>query len=669
MPSSPGRPLISLLFAISATLAVALLLSVAGTLAAVHWIQNPVPAALVSVALALFLLVVAAIIFSRSLQSLEKGLAQLETSLDSIGIPDATKNPAQSSLISENLNAALLRLSDRVQTAQVKNLSDLQLLTEANKKLKISQQSKNQFVANMSHEIRTPLNGIIGTADLLLQNKLSEQQEHLIQVIRNAGEDLLIIVNDILDLSKLEHGNVKISATPFDLCSVMEDVVVLLRPGASEKNILIQTELEQGSDGIYIGDAVRLRQVLLNLLANAIKFTERGHVKIIVRRETGPQAADSILWFAIQDSGIGISPSGMSKLFLPFSQIDNTTTRHYEGAGLGLAICKRLVELMQGGIWVESKEGIGSTFHFKVKVRSATESLGIDTPANLPQLHPIHDPKRTTRARIHRKTSSLKLIDNMAVENPLEILLAEDNPVNMQVALGLLSVLGYQADTVTTGNEVISALGKKYYDVILLDIQMPEMDGVEATRLIRESNPDPHRPYIIAVTANALFDNEEACREVGMNDYINKPLRGLALQFALKRAIEVLSAQAAPAPIPPSEDIDNRQIRELLDQENQDIAHIFTLFVQDTRDKLNQITAYDAAGDMEKVRRTAHQIKGGASNFGLISFCNLMNEIEAASHQENPGATTEIVEQASPIFEQSLAALARQAPDLFQKPA
>jgi|GEM_PF-5556409 len=669
MPSSPSRPLNSLQIVISATTGLALLLTCGGTVAIFHWIPNFSYAALASVALALIIFLLTIFFCSKFLRSLEIDLVQLETRLDSIGQAGPEKTLVQTSLGLGDVNAALLRLSDRVCAAQEKNIADINQLTEANKNLNFSQQGKNQFVASMSHEIRTPLNGIIGTADLLLRNKLPEQQEHLIQVIRNAGEDLLVIVDDILDFSKLEHGNVKLATIAFDLYSVMEDVVLLLNPGASEKNIVLPTQMEKGSDGIYIGDPVRLRQVLLNLLANAIKFTERGTVKLTVRRETGDSPEKSTLWFSIQDTGIGLSTAAMSRLFIPFNQVDNTTTRNYEGAGLGLAICKRLVELMHGTIWVESRESVGSIFHFKIKVQTATESAEIVPLSTHSPLHPLNDPKRTTHSRIHRKTSSLKLIENMALANPLEILLAEDNAVNKQVALGLLAVLGYQADTVTTGREVLSALETKNYDVILLDIQMPEMDGVEATRRIRADHADSNQPYIVAVTANTLFDNEEACREVGMNDFILKPLRGVALQFALKRAIEFLSAPSKNAQSAKVDRIDERQVKELLNQENEDIVRILNLFMGDTRTKLSQLTAYDAAGDFERISRLVHQIKGGASNFGLISFCTLMTEIEACSAQKNPKGTTELIEQASSLFEQSLAALARQAPELFQEMA
>lgn len=478
--------------------------------------------------------------------------------------------------------------------------------------------AKSQFLANMSHEIRTPMNGVVGMAELLLATPQTEEQRHYTETIRASGDALLALLNDILDLARVEAGKLSLRSEDFDFRQLIFEVSAAISARAQRKGLKFSVQGTTEIPERLRGDRDRLRQVLTNLLDNAVKFTDQGEISLGVTPDA-TTAGGILLRFSVRDTGIGIPSEQLPRLFDKFVQIDGSNARRHPGSGLGLAICRELVELMQGSIGVVSSPGKGSEFWFTARLAEPAQSA-----AEL--------------AECERPTA-----DSLAPwQGQAKILLVEDNPTNQRVALGLLRNLGLFADAVDNGRAALAALERQDYDLVLMDIQMPGMDGLTATQAIRELQSKVRNPAVpvIAMTAHAMSGDRERCLAAGMNDYLTKPVSGQALAQVLRRWLP--ATPETPVAETSQEHILQNATQifdpaDLLDRmmDDRELAcSVLHWFLDDAPKCLDHLREALFQRDIETLGRRAHSLNGLAANAGAPRLQHRAEELETAANRQ-----------------------------------
>ncbi|MCG6207553.1 ATP-binding protein [Rhodopseudomonas sp. HC1] len=473
--------------------------------------------------------------------------------------------------------------------------------------------AKSSFLAMMSHEIRTPMNGVLGLANSLLETKLDVEQQHAVTTIRDSGDNLLRILNDILDLSKLEAGRIEFEQVNFSPVVLVEAVRAIVEPNARAKGLTLKIDIDPRLPPALTGDVQRIRQVLLNLAFNAVKFTERGSVSVVLTCVRRDDAYATVEW-QVTDTGIGIPPERVGSLFTDYAQADLSINRRFGGTGLGLAISRRIVEQMGGGIDVTSRAGEGSTFRFNLDLAWSNALI--------------------SDYRLDRVGSDDLRTRIAMLGHPLRVLIAEDDATNQMVVLKMLHEFAADTRVVADGAAALQALEAEEFDVVLMDVRMPTMDGLSATRAIRNRGGEFAGLPIIALTANAFPDDIKMCREAGMTDFLSKPLRKPALVAAVLRALRGGGTGAAgpPSAFTPPAPVDLNVLTELTEEIGRDqVTEMVSLFFSETERRIALFRQFGDTIDRDLLAIEAHSMKGGAATLGFATIAEIARAIEIGS--------------------------------------
>ena len=506
---------------------------------------------------------------------------------------------------------AVRRVTESVEQLRLSN-EQIQRQSEA---VEAANRAKSEFLANMSHELRTPMNGVLGMTAILLDTPLSWPQRQYVATIKKSGETLLTLLNDILDFSKIEAGRLEIERVPFSIRAVVDDTMSLFGLSAEQKGLQFRCVVDDNVAEWVSGDPGRLRQVLTNLVGNALKFTSTGEVGLRVHGNNEHQT----LRFEVQDTGIGIASETLERLFLPFSQADSSIMRRFGGTGLGLAISKQLVELMGGTFHVESKVGIGSTFSFEVHFPHVVEEHGTEV------------------AKEQQESQGTALQFQGA-----RILVAEDNETNQQVASIMLDHMGCQVRIAGNGVDALSSLALFDFDLVLMDVQMPELDGLKATRRLREQRGRNARIPVIALTAHAMSGFREQCLEAGMNDYLSKPIERDKLAQCLERWLLHRHVQETGPLSDPGALVcfDRAGFVARLGHDEGLFQELLSAFVTQTGQQLEGLMKALESNDMSAMARIAHTLRGASATMSAPIMRDGAGRLEVAAMNGDPQAAT-----------------------------